>query len=119
MIQKWSDRVALLAGTLLANLLPVRMGLIAAALVPTFAIPVLAQGARSLGVRPFGPWLWVVGLAMLVRALFVVGVVVVVWRLLAARIGSRPDSAVQILRERYARGEMSEEEYQKRLATLT
>ena len=44
---------------------------------------------------------------------------VVVWRLLGAGgLWHRPDSARQVLRERYARGEISEEEYRKRLSTL-
>lgn len=89
------------------------------------AVPALAQelrpfGPRMLGPHPAGPWFWAAaGLFFVLRLLLVIGVVAVIWRLLSARgLWSRPDSATQLLRERYARGEIGEEEYRKRLETL-
>ncbi len=97
----------------------VRSTLIACALVPTLALPLLAQGVRQFGSRPFGPWVWAFGLMFFLRGLLLVSLLVVAWRLIGARtLFHRPDSATQILRERYARGEISEEEYRKRLVTL-
>jgi hypothetical protein len=69
--------------------------------------------------HPFGPWLLAAGLFLLLRALLLLGLVVLVWRLLGARpLWQRPDPAVQALRERYARGEIGEDEYRTRLGTL-
>jgi putative membrane protein len=99
--------------------------LLLAAIVLSEAIPALAQpmrpyGPRAFGAHPHGPWILAAfGLFMLLRVLVVVGLIVVVWRLLSARgLWQRPDSATQVLRERYARGEIGEEEYRKRLETL-
>ncbi|HET9001958.1 MAG TPA: SHOCT domain-containing protein [bacterium] len=99
--------------------------LLLAAVVLSEAIPALAQpmrpfGPRALGDHPHGPWIVAAfGLFMLLRALVVIGLVIVVWRLVSARgLWQRPDSATQVLRERYARGEIGEEEYRKRLETL-
>lgn len=121
MIRRWYERAVVLAGALGTRLASVRVLIIAAALVPTLAAPVLAQGERYFRGGPFGPWMWFAGAAMLLRALLIVALIVVVWRLVAARGGvlHPPDSALQILRERYAKGEISDDEYRKRLATLT
>lgn len=96
-----------------------------AALVLSQAVPALAQelrpfGPRFLGPHPQGPWIWaMMGLFLLLRLALVVGLVVLVWRLLGAGgLWHRPDPARQVLRERYARGEIGEEEYRKRLETL-
>jgi putative membrane protein len=88
--------------------------------LPVFAQPLRPFGPREFGAHPHGPWfLAAVGLFTLLRALVVVGLVVLVWRLVGARgLWQRPDSATQVLRERYARGEIDEEEYRKRLQTL-
>lgn len=104
-------------------------GLVSGALALGFALPSLAQGLgpevgrpfgpHAFGPHPFGPWLWAAGLFFLLRVLLVTGLILVVWRLFLTRpLWQRPDSAVQILRERYARGEISEDEYRKRAATL-
>jgi putative membrane protein len=104
-----------------------RIGLIllAGALVLGPALPALAQdmrsfGPRAMGPHPLGPWMWVgVGLFWLLRLILVAGLAALAWKLLTARgFWQRPDTAVQILRERYARGEIGEEEYAKRLGTL-
>ncbi len=55
MIRRWYERVVVLAGGLGTKLAPVRVLIIAAALVPTFAAPVLAQGERYFRGGPFGP----------------------------------------------------------------
>ena len=108
----------------------IRMGMVGpllsaagAALVST--LPALGQQAPPFGPRPFGPhpfapWVFVAaGTFLALRLLLVIGLVIVVWRLVsAAGLWHRPDSATQVLRERYARGEISEEEYRKRLSTL-
>jgi putative membrane protein len=88
--------------------------------VPVFAQPLRPFAPRQFGAHPHGPWMFAaVGLFMLLRALVVLGLAVLVWRLVTARgLWQRPDSATQVLRERYARGEIGEEEYHKRLGTL-
>jgi putative membrane protein len=95
------------------------------ALVLSQALPALAQegppfGPRHFGAYPHGPWMWTgVGLFLLLRLLLVTGLVVLLWRLLSVRgLWQRPDPATQLLRERYARGEIGEEEFRKRLQTL-
>jgi uncharacterized membrane protein len=55
---------------------------------------------------------------MLLRLLFLVGLILLLWRLLTAPWWGRFDHATRVLRERYARGEITEEEYGKRLGTL-
>ena len=104
--------------------------LYAAAAVVAATLPALAQQAPPFGPRPFGPhpfgphpfapWVFVAaGTFLALRLLLVIGLVIVVWRLVsAAGLWHRPDSATQVLRERYARGEIGEEEYRRRLSTL-
>ncbi len=109
-------------------------GLATGALALGLALPGLAQdmgpggfpvgphrfGPHEFGAHPFGPWLWAAGLLFLLRILLVTGLILVLWRVLTARtIWCRPDSATQILRERYARSEISEDEFRKRVITLT
>ena len=108
-------------------------GVIAGTLTLGLALPGLAQdtgpdgpafgphrfGPMPFGPHPFGPWAWVAGLSLLLRLLLVTGLILLIWRALTTpTIWRRPDSATQILRERYARGEISEDEYRKRAATL-
>lgn len=105
-----------LAALALVSLLP------AATAAPGYLGPGF-PGHGPFGPRPLGglgPWVWVAGgLVFLFRILLLIGLAVLVWRVLAARrLWQRPDQATQILRERYARGEISEDEYRKRLATL-
>lgn len=85
-------------------------------------------GRRGFGLhrfrpRRFGAGLLVRGVFSLFRLLLLAGLILLIWRvlnarLLWARLGHRQDPAAGILRERYARGEITEEEYRKRLATL-
>jgi uncharacterized membrane protein len=104
--------------------------IIAAVLVTLVALPGLAQGwgphgmepygPGHFGPSPFGPGLWAFGTLFLLGALLVLGLLIVIWRVLAMRtLWQRPDSATQLVRERYARGEISEDEYRERLATLS
>jgi putative membrane protein len=108
-------------------------GVIAGTLALGLALPGLAQdqgpagppfgphrfGPMPYGPHPFGPWAWVAGLSLLLRLLLVTGLILLIWRALTTQtIWRRPDSALQILRERFARGEISEDEYHKRAATL-
>ncbi len=122
MIHGWYERAIILEGTLGPKLASVRALANASVLVPALVGPVLAQGGPYFHRGPFGPgpWLWFAGAAMLLRLVLVVVLGVVVWRLLTSRGGTHaPDAALQILRERYAKGEINEEEYRKRVATLT
>jgi len=76
-------------------------------------------GPMPFGPHPFGTWAWVAGLGLLLRLLLIIGLILIIWRALTTpTVWRRPDSATQILRERYARGEISEDEYRKRAATL-
>jgi putative membrane protein len=88
--------------------------------LPVFAQPLRPFAPRGFGPHPHGPWLAAAfGVFMLLRALVVIGLVVLVWKLVSARgLWQRPDPATQVLRERYARGEIGEEEYRKRRETL-
>jgi uncharacterized membrane protein len=93
--------------------------------VAGLAAPASAQGfggfgPHGFGPHHFGPGMWVVGgIFLLLRALLLIGLVVLLWRVLRARaLWQRPDSATRLLRERYARGEIGEDEYRKRLGTL-
>lgn len=104
-----------------------RIGLIllSGALVLGQALPALAQemrpfGPRAMGPHPMGPWMWAgFGVFWLLRLVLVAGLAAVAWKLLTTRgFWHRPDTAVRIVRERYARGEIGEEEYHKRLGTL-
>ncbi len=72
------------------------------------------------GVRRAGPLFWVF---QVLRLLFFLGLTLVLWQvlwlLLTGRgLWGRLDPAMRILRERYARGEIGDEEYRKRLGTL-
>ncbi len=68
-----------------------------------------------------GGWMWLWGLGMM--ALFVV---LLVWLIRASSAGTTPrnpernatDRAREILAERYARGELSTEEYRERVSEL-
>jgi uncharacterized membrane protein len=84
-------------------------------------------GSHRFGHRRFGAWGWVRGLFLLLSLLLLVGLLLLIWRLLNARFlwdrlghrqDHRQDPAAAILRERYARGEISEDEYRKRLSDL-
>jgi uncharacterized membrane protein len=56
----------------------------------------------------------------LLRFLLLIALLVIAWRVITSRsLWGRPDAAVQAVRERFARGEISEDEYRKRLAVLS
>jgi putative membrane protein len=61
------------------------------------------------GMMPVVLLFWVVLLA---------GIAVLLWWVLARRPGERRDSALDILRERYARGELNREEFESRRRDL-
>ena len=73
-----------------------------------------------------GGWLALMVVAMVIFwVVFVVGVVVVVRHYLHARPSAGPaaspsqgDAAVSVLKERFAKGDVSEEEYMRRLKLL-
>lgn len=78
-----------------------------------------------LGGRGFRPWDYGVGLRLLALlmffaflALLIVGVVLLWQRNARSGAGSRPDGALDTLRMRYARGEMTREEFLQASADL-
>jgi putative membrane protein len=81
------------------------------------SLAVLAQAQRWDGRMMGGwGWMWLVGLLSMLAL-----VVVVVWAVTRSGSTNRPNPpsrAREILDERYARGEISTEEYRERLDTL-
>lgn len=54
-----------------------------------------------------------------IALIIVIGLVIyTVWIFLISRFGTRQNSAVHILKERYARGEIDDDEFQKRMNRL-
>ncbi len=63
-----------------------------------------------------GGWMWLWGTLMMLS--WVVIIAAAVWFIMRSRTDSRSSRAREILEERYARGEISTEEYRERLRTL-
>jgi uncharacterized membrane protein len=77
------------------------------------------RGRRGFGARA-GIAAGMFALAAFLRFLFLIALLVIAWKVITLRsLWGRPDGAVQAVRERFARGEISEEEYRKRLAALS
>jgi uncharacterized membrane protein len=77
------------------------------------------RGGRGFGRRP-GIAAGVFALGALLRFLLLIALLVIAWKVITLRsLWGRPDGAVQAVRERFARGEINEEEYRKRLAVLS
>ena len=77
------------------------------------------RGRRGFGGRA-GIVAGIFALGALLRFLLVIALLVIAWKVIGLRsLWNRPDGAVQTVRERFARGEISEEEYRKRLAALS
>jgi uncharacterized membrane protein len=77
------------------------------------------HGRRGFGARA-GIAAGIFALGALLRLLLVIALLVIAWKVIGLRsLWSSPDGAVQMVRERFARGEISEEEYRKRLAALS
>lgn len=72
----------------------------------------MMNGWQHMGGGWFMPWGWIIILAALI--------VLIYWAVGKDRLGREiPDeSALEILRKRYARGEISEEEYRERKKNL-
>lgn len=69
-----------------------------------------------------GGWLgwglmWLVGLLWMV-VLMAIPITVIYWLVGGRAVGQTDDSALTVLRERYARGEIDDEEYEARRAAL-
>jgi uncharacterized membrane protein len=76
------------------------------------------RGGRGFG-RGAGIAAGLFALNVLLRFLLLIALLVIAWKVITSRsLWGRPDGAVQILRERFARGEITEEEYRKRLVAL-
>jgi putative membrane protein len=56
---------------------------------------------------------------LIYAGLLVLAVWVVLWAIRIAPRGVRPDNSLNILRERFARGEINQEEYEARKSVLT
>jgi uncharacterized membrane protein len=77
------------------------------------------RGGRGFGRRP-GIAAGVFALGALLRFLLLIALLVIAWKVITLRsLWGRPDGAVQVIRDRFARGEINEEEYRKRLAALS
>ena len=76
-------------------------------------------GGRGFGRRP-SIAAGVFALMALLRFLLLASLLVIAWKVITLRsLWGRPDAAVQAVRERFARGEINEEEYRKRLVVLS
>ncbi len=76
-------------------------------------------GGRGFGRRS-GIAAGVFALVALLRFLLLVSLLVIAWKVITMHsLWGRPDAAVQAVRERFARGEITEEEYRKRLVALS
>ena len=77
------------------------------------------RAGRGFGGRP-GIAAGIFALGALLRFLLVISLLVIAWKVITLRsLWDRPDGAVQVVRDRFARGEINEEEYRKRLAALS
>jgi uncharacterized membrane protein len=86
---------------------------------PGFGPGRMYRGGRGFGRRP-GIAAAVFALGALLRFLLLIALLVIAWKVITLRsLWGRPDGALQVLRERFARGEINEEEYRKRLAALS
>jgi putative membrane protein len=80
-------------------------------------LAVLAQAFEACGDHMGGGWWWVMGIGWLVFLGLLVGVAVVLTRHYGSSVGNRR-SAQQLLDERFARGEIDDEEYRRRRDAL-
>ena len=73
------------------------------------------------GMHPMMWGAWGIGMMfmmMLFCALVIVGIVLAIRWLISQGKSSRPDSALEILRQRYARGEINKEEFEAKKKDL-
>jgi hypothetical protein len=76
-------------------------------------------GPGPVVVSRFGADPWIAELGFLLQFALTASLVVLVWKLASAVPGwRRPDDAIRLLRERYARGEIDDDEFGRRLAAL-
>jgi uncharacterized membrane protein len=86
---------------------------------PGFGPGRFGRGRRGFGARA-GIAAGIFALGALLRFLLLIALLVIAWKVITLRtLWGRPDGAVQAVRERFARGEISEEEYRKRLVALS
>lgn len=77
------------------------------------------RGGRGFGPRP-GIVAGLFALDLLFGFLLLIALLVIAWKVITLQsLWGRPDGAVQVVRERFARSEISEEEYRKRLVALS
>lgn len=98
-----------------------RVTLVTLSVLPIVASPAGAQAHVHGMDDMMGWWMWGAGIAGVLFWLAVFALlVVVVWRLVRGGGGTDggEDSAVRILRERYASGEIDQEEFERRRRDL-
>jgi len=99
------------------------LGLLAVALIPAAGMAQERPWERGWGMHP-GWWMWGPGGAVMMLMMLVFWALVTTCLVLGirwlARQGrqERPDRALDILRERYARGEINKEEFDARRRDL-
>lgn len=77
------------------------------------------RGGPGFGRRP-GIAAGIFALGALLRFLLIIALLVIAWKVITLRpLWDRPDGAVQVVRDRFARGEINEEEFRTRLAALS
>ena len=98
-----------------------------------FWLPVLAffgESGVALGQERYYEWHWqmhpmwwwggvgMMAMMFLFWVMFIVGIIVAIRWLVGKGRERTPDSALEILRQRYARGEINEEEFESRRKNL-
>ncbi len=86
---------------------------------PRFDPERFPRGGRGFG-RGAGIIRGWFALNALLRFVLLIALLVIAWKVITSRsLWGRPDGAVQIVREQLARGDITEEEYRKRLTALS
>ncbi|MFB6080762.1 MAG: SHOCT domain-containing protein [Haloferacaceae archaeon] len=105
-------------GVLRIVLIVLAIGILAPMLMMVFAFPMMGVGGGMMGGYGYGysPW-WSIGV-MLVWLAVLVGVGYLVYRWIRRSGGVVSDPALEELRLAYARGDLTEEEFEERRTRL-